>query len=101
MLKFEITDASKAHRCRIAQYCGRIFTLALTGSTVTGLVRSVVEDNSRSPKIWIVTIVPKSLRAVSLKGGGSVVQRRSARGGYASDPRSDRPASLEAKHVAG
>jgi hypothetical protein len=80
MLTFETMDSSEAQRCRRAQYSGLISTVALAGSTVTGLVRSVAEDHSRSPKTWIVTIVPKSLPAVSSKGGGSVVQHRSARG---------------------
>jgi hypothetical protein len=31
--------------------------LTLTGSTITGMVRSVVEDRSSSPTRWIVTVV--------------------------------------------
>jgi hypothetical protein len=79
MQKFETTSATEAQRCRRAQYCGLISTVALAGSTVTGYVRSVAEDNSKSPKRWIVTIDLKSLPAISFKGGGSVVQHRSTR----------------------
>jgi hypothetical protein len=34
----------KHKRCRRAQYTGRIATVVLAGSTVTGIVRSVLED---------------------------------------------------------
>ena len=38
-----------------------IATVVLAGSTVTGKVRSIVEDNSSSLKRWIVAIDPTSL----------------------------------------
>jgi hypothetical protein len=58
---FETTDAAEAQRCKRAQYTGRIATMVLAGSTVTGIVISVVEDASCSPKKWIVNINPTSL----------------------------------------
>jgi hypothetical protein len=59
--EYETYSALEAQRCRRAQYTGRIATVVLAGSTVTGMVRSVVEDNSSSLKRWIVAIDPTSL----------------------------------------
>ena len=63
MQRFETTNEVEAQRCRRSQYHGRIATVAVAGSTVTGLVYSVAEDKISSPKKWIVTIIPKSARA--------------------------------------
>jgi hypothetical protein len=41
-----------------SDYAGRAAELALNGSRFFGIVRSVQEDQSRSPRRWIVTIVP-------------------------------------------
>jgi hypothetical protein len=56
MQTFETTDALDARRCRYAQYSGLPKALLLCGSTVTGMVRSVEEDASCSPKKWIIKI---------------------------------------------
>jgi hypothetical protein len=44
---------------RCTQYRGKKATLTLMGSTITGLVRSVMEDRSTNPTRWIVTIISK------------------------------------------
>jgi hypothetical protein len=59
MQTFETTDALDARRCRYAQYGGQPKTLALCGSTITGMVRSVMEDASCSPKKWIIKITAR------------------------------------------
>jgi hypothetical protein len=56
MQTFETTDALDARRCRYAQYAGLPKTLALCGSTVTGIVRSVMQDTSCTPPKWIIKI---------------------------------------------
>jgi hypothetical protein len=53
---FETTSAQDARRCRYAQYGGQAKTLTLCGSTITGMVRSVLEDVSCTPKKWIIKI---------------------------------------------
>jgi hypothetical protein len=53
---FETTDAVDARRCRYAQYAGRPATLKLCGSTMKGVVHSVMEDASGAPKKWIIKI---------------------------------------------
>jgi hypothetical protein len=53
----ETTDPKEARRCRYAQYRGEKATLTFMGSTVTGVVRSVMEDRSSSPTRWIVTVL--------------------------------------------
>ena len=60
MQKFETCDEVEAQRCKRAQYLGRVSTIALSGSYVTGLVYSVVEDGASLPKKWIVRISPQS-----------------------------------------
>jgi hypothetical protein len=57
MQTIETTDPIEARRARFAQYRGQKTTLTLMGSTVTGLVRSVSEDKSSTPKRWIITVV--------------------------------------------
>jgi len=57
MQKFETTDPVEARRARIAQYRGQKARLTLMGSTLTGYVRSVLEDRSSSPTRWIVTLI--------------------------------------------
>jgi hypothetical protein len=59
MQTIETTDPKEARRCRYAQHRGEKATLTLMGSTITGLVHSVMEDRSNSPTRWIVTIVAK------------------------------------------
>jgi hypothetical protein len=57
MQTIETTDPIEARRARYAQYRGQKATLMLMGSSITGVVRSVNEDGSGSPKRWIVTVV--------------------------------------------
>jgi hypothetical protein len=54
----ETSSFREATRCRRAQYSGQAAELSLNGSRFFGMVRSVQEDRSRSPKRWLVTIVP-------------------------------------------
>jgi hypothetical protein len=53
----ELTDPIQARRCRYAQYRGEKVTLKLNGLSVTGMVRSVLEDKSARPARWIVSIL--------------------------------------------
>jgi hypothetical protein len=59
---FETADPVEAQRCRRAQYSGRGTALALSGTTVFGLVRSVKEEPGS--KRWTVTIIPKEQKAL-------------------------------------
>ena len=59
MQTFETTDQKLAQRSRFAQYRGEKTTLMVDGSPVTGVVRSVREVTSSSPKRWIVTVAAK------------------------------------------
>jgi hypothetical protein len=59
MPTFETTDPKLAIRCRYAQHRGKIATLTLNGSPITGLVRSVMEIRSNNPTRWIITVVAK------------------------------------------
>jgi len=61
MQKFEIVDPKLARRCRFAQYRGEKARLNIEGLAVTGLVHSVLEDRSSTPRRWIITVVPKPL----------------------------------------
>jgi hypothetical protein len=54
----ETSSSVEARRCRHAQYSGRAVELSLNGSRFFGVVRSVQEDRSSTPRRWIVTIVP-------------------------------------------
>jgi hypothetical protein len=60
MLTFETTDAKEVRRFRIAQFNGRTATVRSGGSTVTGHVRSVLENKSSVPQRWTVTLVPST-----------------------------------------
>jgi hypothetical protein len=57
MFTFETTDLKEVRRFRIAQFNGRTATVRSGGSTVTGHVRSVLENKSSIPQRWIITIV--------------------------------------------
>jgi hypothetical protein len=59
MHTIETTDSKEARRLRYAQHRGTKTTLTLGGSTVTGLVHSVMEDRFADPKRWIVQIIEK------------------------------------------
>jgi hypothetical protein len=56
MRTFETTDERAARRCRYAQFASRKSTLMLCGSTIIGIVHSVMEDASCAPKKWIIKI---------------------------------------------
>jgi hypothetical protein len=55
-LALEITDPIQARRFRYAQYRGEKAPFKLNGLSVTGTVRSVLEDKSATPTRWIVSI---------------------------------------------
>jgi hypothetical protein len=56
MQTFETTDPLDARRSRYAQYAGLPKMLTLCGSTTRGIVRSVMEDATCTPKKWIIKI---------------------------------------------
>jgi hypothetical protein len=61
MQRFETTNAKVARRCRYDQHRGQKTALTVSGSFLTGLVRSVMEvKSSNHPTRWIVTIAGKS-----------------------------------------
>ena len=63
MQVIETIDPMEAQRCRRAQYSGSPATVAMSGSTIFGLVRSVQKaEGSR----WIVTITPKEQNVFAL-----------------------------------
>ncbi|WP_454621847.1 hypothetical protein [Bradyrhizobium cenepequi] len=66
MFTFETTDQKEARRFRIAQFNGRTATARSAGSTVTGHVRSIVENKSRVPATWTITIVPEAPKPTSV-----------------------------------
>jgi hypothetical protein len=59
MQTFETTDPKVARRCRYDQHRRQKTTVEAEGLLVTGLVLSVKEVNSSSPKRWIVRIACK------------------------------------------
>ncbi len=69
MFTFETTDQKEARRFRIAQFNGRTVTAHSAGATVTGHVRSIVENQSRVPAAWTITIIPETPKpaAVNLR----------------------------------
>lgn len=62
MFTFETSDQKEARRFRMAQFNGRTATARVSGSIVTGHVRSVVENKSSIPTAWTITIVPEQRR---------------------------------------
>jgi hypothetical protein len=52
----ETTEALEARRCRYAQYAGQPKTVTVGGSTITGIVRSVMEVAACTPTKWIIKI---------------------------------------------
>ena len=59
MFTFETSDQKEVRRFRIAQFNGRTATVRSAGSTVTGHVRSIVENKSSVPAAWAITIIPE------------------------------------------
>lgn len=58
MLTFETADQKEVRRFRIAQFNGRAATVRSNGSTVTGMVRSIVENKTPHRSVWVVTLIP-------------------------------------------
>jgi hypothetical protein len=67
MFTFETDDQKEVRRFRIAQFNGRAATFRSNGSTVTGMVRSIVENKSTNPSVWVVTLVPSPSKANALR----------------------------------
>ena len=59
MFTFETSDPKEVRRFRIAQFNGRTATARSAESTVTGHVRSIVENKSSIPAAWTITIIPE------------------------------------------
>ena len=62
MITIETADQKEVRRFRIAQFNGRTATFRSGGSAVTGLVRSIVENKTSNPSIWVVTLIPSESR---------------------------------------
>ena len=62
MFTYETVDQKEVRRFRIAQFNGRTATVQSGGSTVTGFVRSVLEQESSIPPRWTITIIPNPPR---------------------------------------
>ena len=58
MFTFETADQKEVRRFRIAQFNGRTATIRSGDTTVTGIVRSVLENTSSVPPRWTITLVP-------------------------------------------
>jgi hypothetical protein len=65
MFTFETTDLKEVRRFRIAQLNGRVATVRSGGSTVTGLVRSILERKLSVPTRWAITVVPRESKVIS------------------------------------
>ena len=63
MFTFETSDQKVVRRFRIAQFNGRTATARSAGSTITGHVRSIVENKSSVPAAWVITIIPEEPKA--------------------------------------
>ncbi|WIW46768.1 hypothetical protein ML401_01205 [Bradyrhizobium sp. 62B] len=62
MFTYETADQKEVRRFRIAQFNGRMATVKAGESTVTGFVRSVLEQESTIPPRWTITIIPNGPR---------------------------------------
>ncbi len=60
MFTYETADQKEVRRCRIAQFNGRMATVKSGEQTVTGFVRSVLEQESTVPPRWTITIIPNA-----------------------------------------
>ncbi len=67
MFTFETADQKEVRRFRIAQFNGRTASFRSNGSTVTGMVRSIVENNAISPAMWVVTLIPSPPKVTALR----------------------------------
>jgi len=68
MFTYETADQKEVRRFRIAQFNGRMATIKSGDSTVTGLVRSVLEKVRRVRPCWSIMTSPTPPKA---KGGAS------------------------------
>ena len=59
MQKFETTNLSEAMQCKRSQFFNKVIELPSAGSSVTGMVHSVVEAKNVCSTKWIVTFAPK------------------------------------------
>ncbi|MBR1176367.1 hypothetical protein JQ617_20605 [Bradyrhizobium sp. KB893862 SZCCT0404] len=62
MFTYETADQKEVRRFRIAQFNGRMATVKSGESTVTGFVRSVLEQESTTPPRWTITIIPNAAK---------------------------------------
>ncbi|MBI5322884.1 hypothetical protein [Bradyrhizobium sp.] len=67
MFTFETADQKEVRRFRIAQFNGRTATFRSSGSTVTGMVRSIVENKAINPSVWVVTLIPSPPKANAMR----------------------------------
>ncbi|MDE2376926.1 hypothetical protein [Bradyrhizobium sp.] len=58
MFTYETADQKEVRRFRIAQFNGRMATVKSGEATVTGFVRSVLEQESSIPPRWTITLIP-------------------------------------------
>jgi hypothetical protein len=65
MFTYETADQKEVRRFRIAQFNGRTATVKSGDTTITGLVRSVLEKESSVPPRWTITIVPSQPKSKS------------------------------------
>ena len=65
MFTFETADQKEVRRFRIAQFNGRTATFRSNGSTVTGMVRSIVENKALNRSVWVVTLIPSPPKAAT------------------------------------
>jgi hypothetical protein len=63
MFTYETADQKEVRRFRIAQFNGRTATVRAGGTTVTGLVRSVLENAASVPTRWTITLIPAPPKA--------------------------------------
>ena len=63
MFTYETADQKEVRRFRIAQFNGRPATVKAGGTTVTGLVRSVLENATSVPTRWTITLIPAPPKA--------------------------------------
>jgi hypothetical protein len=63
MFTYETTDQKEVRRFRIAQFNGRTATVRSGSTTITGLVRSVLENTTCVPPRWTITLVPAPEKA--------------------------------------
>jgi len=71
MFTYETADQKEVRRFRIAQFNGRMATVTSGDSTMTGFVRSVLEQESSVPPRWTITIIPSAPKEEILLRPGS------------------------------